>query len=108
VVRNRVLFGAAVAGLAVSLAGCQPVGYGYVAPVYADGYYGGYAVPVYAGDYYGGGYYGGYAVPVYAGGHYGVGYFGGAYRHGVYYRGHGGYYHGGYRHGVAYGGHWLH
>jgi len=68
VVRNRVLFGAAVAGLAVSLAGCQPVGYGYVAPVYADGYYGGYAVPVYAGDYYGGGYYGGYAVPVYAGG----------------------------------------
>ena len=89
-VRNRVLFGAAVAGLAVSLAGCQPVGYGYVAPVYADGYYGGYAVPVYAG------------------GHYGVGYFGGAYRHGVYYRGHGGYYHGGYRHGVAYGGHWLH
>jgi hypothetical protein len=65
-VRNRVLFGAAVAGLAVSLAGCQPVGYGYVAPVYADGYYGGYAVPAYAG------------------GHYGVGYYGGAYRHGVY------------------------
>ena len=37
-VRNRIVFGAAVAGLAVSLAGCQPVGYGgvgYVAPVYA-------------------------------------------------------------------------
>jgi hypothetical protein len=46
VVRNRVLFCAAVAGLAVSLAGCQPVGYGYVAPVYANGYYGGYVVPV--------------------------------------------------------------
>src|SRR5208337_3572500 len=24
--------------------GCQPVGYGYVAPVYVEGYYGGYAV----------------------------------------------------------------
>jgi hypothetical protein len=60
VVRNRVLFSAAVVELAVSLSGCQPVGYGYVAPVYANGYYGGYAVPVYAGDYYGGGYgYGG-------------------------------------------------
>jgi hypothetical protein len=77
VVRNRVLFGAAVAGLAVSLAGCQPLGYGYVAPVYADGYYGGYAVPVYASDYnggytvpvYTGGNYGGYAMPVYAGGY---------------------------------------
>ena len=67
---NRVLFGLAVAGLAVSLAGCQPVGYGYVAPVYADGYYGGYAVPVYAGDYYGRGCYCGYTVPVYTGGYY--------------------------------------
>jgi hypothetical protein len=38
----RVLFCAAVAGLAVSLAGCEPVGYRYAAPVYADGYYGGY------------------------------------------------------------------
>jgi len=65
VLRNRVLFGAVVAGLAVSLAGCEPVGYGYVAPVYANGYYGGYAVPVYAGDHYGG-----YVVPVYAGGYY--------------------------------------
>ena len=76
---NRILLSAALAGLAVSLAGCQPVGYGgvgYVAPVYAGGYYGGYAAPVYAGGYYGG-----------------------AYRHGIYYRGygHGGYYrHGGY------------
>ena len=76
---NRILLSAALAGLAVSLAGCQPVGYGgvgYVAPVYAGGYYGGYAAPVYAGGYYGG-----------------------AYRRGVYYRGygHGGYYrHGGY------------
>ena len=39
--RNGVLFGAAVAGLAVSLAGCAPVGYaGYGYPVYAGGYYG--------------------------------------------------------------------
>ncbi|MGA8714376.1 MAG: hypothetical protein WB647_15335 [Roseiarcus sp.] len=65
--RNRVLSGVAFAGLAVSLAGCQPVGYGYVAPVYANGYYGGYAVPVYAGEYSGGGCYCGYLVPVYTG-----------------------------------------
>ncbi len=68
--------------------GCQQVGYGYLAPVYVEGYYGGYAVQVYAG------------------GQYGVGYYGGAYRDGVYYRSHG--YHGGYRHGVAYGGRWRH
>jgi hypothetical protein len=86
---NRILLSAALAGLAVSLAGCQPVGYGgvgYVAPVYAGGYYGGYAAPVYAGGYYGG----------YGWRH---GYYGGTYRRGVYYRGygHGGYYrHGGY------------
>ena len=54
----RVLFCAAVAGLAVSLAGCEPVGYRYAAPVYADGPYGvgyyggGYVVP--ADGYYGG------------------------------------------------------
>ncbi len=66
-VRNRILLSAAIAGLAVSLAGCQPVGYGYVAPVYANGYYGGYAVPVYAGEYSGGGCYCGYLVPVYTG-----------------------------------------
>ena len=41
--------------------------YGYVAPVYANGYYGGYAVPVYAGEYSGGGCYSGYFVPVYTG-----------------------------------------
>ena len=59
-VRNRVLLSAPVAGLAVSLAGCQPVSYGYVGPVYADGYYGAYAVPVHSGGYYDGGYYGRY------------------------------------------------
>jgi hypothetical protein len=64
-VRTRVRLVAAVAGLAVSLAGCEPVGYGYVAPLYANGYYGGYAVPLYAVDHYGG-----YVVPVYAGGYY--------------------------------------
>jgi hypothetical protein len=109
VVRNRVLFCAAIAGLAVSLAGCQPVGYGYVAPVYAHGYYGGYAVPLYGGDYYGGyvgpvyadGYYGGYVAPVYTDSYYGGygwrhGYYGGAYHHSVYYRGHGVAYHGRY------------
>ena len=69
-VRNRALFGAAVAGLAVSLAGCGPVGYRYAAPVYADGYYGGYVAPVYADGPYGVGYYGGgYVVP--ADGYYG-------------------------------------
>ena len=51
--RSQVLFGAAVAGLAVSLAGCAPVGYG--------GYYGGYGYPYYGGYYgYGWPYYGGY------------------------------------------------
>jgi hypothetical protein len=60
VVRNRVLFGAAVAGLAASLAGCQPVGYGYVtAPGYAGGYNSGYAAPVYPRGYYGSYGYGG-------------------------------------------------
>jgi hypothetical protein len=54
-VRSRVLLCAVVAGLAVSLAGCQDTGYG--------GYYG--------APYYGGGYYGGY------GGGYGLGYGGG-------------------------------
>ena len=82
------LFGAIVAGLAVSLAGCAPVGYGgYGGPiVYSGGYYGGYGGPVYAGGYYGG--YG-----------YRHAYHGGAYRHG-------GYYHGGYRGGAYHGGHW--
>ena len=90
-VRNRVLSCVAVVGLAVSVAGCEPVGYGLVAPVYADGYYGAFAVPVYAGGLYGGYpapiyagdyyYYGGYGAPVYAGGHY----YGGVYRHRVYY-----------------------
>jgi hypothetical protein len=66
----RFLFCAAVAGLAVSLAGCEPVGYRYAAPVYADGYYGGYVAPVYADGPYGVGYYGGgYVVP--ADGYYG-------------------------------------
>jgi hypothetical protein len=55
-VRNRVLLSAAVAGLAFSLAGCQPVSYGYVAPLDADGYYGAYAVPIHSGGYYDGGY----------------------------------------------------
>ena len=64
-VRNRVLFVAIVAGFAVSLAGCQTVGYCYVAPVYANAYYGGYVAPVYAGDYC----CGGYLVPVPAGGY---------------------------------------
>jgi len=99
-IRNRILFGAAVAGFAVSLAGCAPVGYagaGYVAPVYAGGYYGGYAAPVYAGGYYGGVY--GYRHS----------YHGGAYRHGVYYRGgYGHAYHGGYRAGGYHGGVWRH
>jgi hypothetical protein len=100
-VRNRILFGAAAAGLAVSLAGCAPVGYaGYgYAPVYAGDYYGGYVAPVYAGGYYGGGYYGG--------GYYRHAYYG-AYRHGVYYRG--GYAHayhsGAYRAGGYHGGVW--
>ena len=67
--RNRILLSATVAGLAVSLAGCQPVGYGYVPPVYAGAYYGGYIVPVYAGSYYG--YYGVYGGPYYGGGYYG-------------------------------------
>ena len=109
-VRNRVLLSAAVAGLAVSLAGCQPVSYGYVAPVYADGYYGAYAVPAsygYVGPVYADGYYGAYAVPVHSGGYYDggyyggygwrLGYYGGAYRHGLYYRGRGVAYHGRHR-----------
>jgi hypothetical protein len=92
-VRNRIFFGAAVMGLAVSLAGCQPVGYGgvgYVAPVYV--------APVYAGGYYGGGYYGG-------GYGYRHGYYGGAYRGGVYNRGYRGYGHGVYRGGYRGGYH---
>jgi hypothetical protein len=79
-VRNRVLLGAAVAGLAVSLVGCQPVSYGYVAPLYADGYYGAYAVPAsygYVGPVYADGYYGAYAVPVHSGGYYDDRYYGG-------------------------------
>src|SRR5271166_645754 len=77
-VRNRVLFGAAATALAVSLAGCQPVGYGgvgYVAPVYAGDYYVGYGGPVYyGGGYYGGGYYGGYGWRQgYLGGGWGLG-----------------------------------
>ncbi len=48
--RRRILFGAVVAGLAASLAGCAPVGYaGYGRPVVYSGGYGG---PVYAGGYY--------------------------------------------------------
>jgi hypothetical protein len=62
-------------------------GVGYVAPVYAGDYYGGYGGPVYyGGGYCGGGYYGGYG-----------------WRHGLYYRGYG---HGGYYRRGAYGGHW--
>ncbi len=63
-VRNRILFAAVVVGLAVALAGCQPVGYCYVPPVYTNAYYGGYVAPVYAGDCCGG-----YPVPVPAGGY---------------------------------------
>ena len=64
-VRSRVLLCAAVAGLAVALAGCEPTTVyptgGYVAPFYAGGYYG---APYYGGGYYGGGYYGGWCNPV--------------------------------------------
>src|SRR5208282_1120556 len=75
-VRGRVLLCAVVAGLAVSLAGCQDTGYG--------GYYG---APYYGGGYYGGGYGLGYGVG-YGGGYgYRTGlYGGGVYRGGVYRR----------------------
>jgi hypothetical protein len=76
-VRSRVLLCAAVAGLAVALAGCEPTtvypSAGYVAPFYAGGYYG---APYYGGGYYGGGYgygsgyYGGYRTGFYGGGVY--------------------------------------
>jgi hypothetical protein len=107
-VRSRVLLCAVVAGLAVSVAGCQDTGYGgyYGAPYYGGGYYGGY------GSGYGSGYGLGYGVGYGSG--YGVGYGGsgyayrtglsgsGAYRGGVYRRA--GYNRGGYAHGFNRGG----
>jgi hypothetical protein len=109
-VRSRLLLCAVVAGLAVSLAGCQDTGYGgyYGAPYYGGGYYGGgYGLGYGAG--YGVGYGGGYGVG-YGGGGYGyrTGLYGGGvsgggvYRGGVYRRA--GYYRGGYAHGFNRGG----
>jgi hypothetical protein len=101
-VRTRVLLCAVVAGLAVSLAGCQDTGYGgyYGAPYYGGGYYGGY------GSGYGSGYGLGYGVGYGSGygGSYGVGYGGSGYAYptglsgsGAYRRA--GYNRGGYAHG---------
>ena len=75
--RKRILFGAVVAGLAASLAGCAPVGYaGYGGPVvYSGGYYGGYGYRhgIYYRGYPGGyghsGYHGGYHVGAYHASH---------------------------------------
>jgi hypothetical protein len=114
-VRSRVLLCAAIAGLAVALAGCEPTPVyptgGYVAPVYPAVSYGyGYGGPYYGGSYYGGGgYYGGGYTRYYGGGVYHGGvYRGGVYRRagygGGYYRGGG--YHGGYRGGVRHAGGW--
>jgi hypothetical protein len=113
-VGNRILLCAAVAGMAVALAGCEPTGVypsgGYVAPVVSYGY--GYGYPYYGGGYYGGygggGYYGGYGGYGYRTGYYGGGvYRGGAYRRAGYGGGgryYGGGYHGGYRGGAYHGG----
>ena len=106
-VRSRVLLCAAVAGLAVALAGCEPTTVyptgGYVAPFYAGGYYG---APYYGGGYYGGGY--GYGSGYGYGGGYRTGYYGGGVYHGGVYRGgvyrRAGYYRGGYGHGGYRGG----
>ena len=116
-VRSRVLISALIAGLGLSLAGCEPTRSAIARRLrrafYAGGYYG---APYYGGGYYGGGYDygGGYG---YRTGYYGGGvYRGGVYRGGVYRRAgyggggflprrgyHGGY-HGGYRGGGFHGG----